>query len=166
MSPYSAPQTWILVCDSANVKLFINRGPRDSVHQTDMAVQDIPPIGELVTDVPGRGQPSAHSVAHHAYDEPNPRNQKKELFLRNIAHVVNKHAKEFNRLIIAAPPKALHVLRETLSPQVKEKIIGEINKDLTKSDERTLPQFLKDYLNLRDPLHENWYEQPRLFGTV
>lgn len=166
MSPYSAPTTWILVCDSANVKLFVNRGPRDSVHQRDMAMQDIPPIGDLVTDVPGRSQPSANSAMHHAFEQPNPRDQQKEQFLRNVANVMNGHVKDFNRLIVAAPPKALHVLREALSPQVKEKIVGEINKDLTKSDERTLPQFLKDHLNLRDPLHENWYEQPRLFGTV
>lgn len=166
MSHYTAPQTWVLVCNGAHAKLFINRGPKHSVDQTDEAGQTLPAIGKLLTKGRGRHQPPGNMAENQAFERPNPREMEKTRFLKDVAHTINRRAERIRRLIVIAPPKALHVLRGALSPAVREKIISEVDKDLTKSNARSLPRFLKKHLNLRDPVNEFNYEQARLFTAT
>ena len=81
------------------------------------------------------------------------------------AQMLNEREAEFSRLIIAAPPSALHVLREELSFQTKEKIIGEINKDLTKENVSSLPQLLKPFMRVFGPLHDYTQNRAQEFGA-
>lgn len=151
MSPYTTHNTWILVCDGGHAKFFENHGANDSLHQIRKLDIDIPKAEDLITGDRGRNHSSANAAERHAYSQPDPRRQQKETFLKHIAQTVNRNLSALSRLIVIAPPQALHVLRQELSPQAQEKIVAEIPKDLTKSDERTLPQFLVEHMNIRKP---------------
>ena len=156
MSPYTARKTWILVCDGGHAKFYENHGANDSLHQIRKLNIDIPKAGDLITGERGRNRASSNSTEGHAYSQPNPRQQQKEDFLKQVAVTVNRNLGGIFRLVVAAPPKALHILRRELSPQAQQKIIAEIPKDLTKSDERNLPQFLAEYLNIREPVNHGF----------
>lgn len=166
MKPYGSTETWILVCDGAHAKLFINHGGNDGVHREAETAQDIPPAHEIRTNRRGRNRSHPSNALHAFTSTDGVREQKKETFLKEVAEKINQAAGQINRLVVAAPPKALAVLRDALSPQVKTKIVAEIDKDLTHSDERTLPQHLKEYINLRDRIHEFNYQQAKLFTTT
>lgn len=150
MSPYPTKDTWVLVCDGSHAKIFVNSGPNDGLRQIRDADTDIRKIRDLITG--GRGRNRSGVGQNHAYSQPNPREAEKEAFIKRIAQAINDNERFMDRLIIAAPPKALHTLRQELSPQVQRKLSGEINKDLTKNDTDELPQYLGKFLNIADPL--------------
>lgn len=147
--------TWILACDSGRARLFVNRSMQDGVHEMQDMIHPVPKTSELVTGKRGRNKPGYGFLRRHAYDPAsNPREKEKEEFVKRLANMLNEREAEYHRLIVAAPPPALHGLREGLSPKVKEKIIGEINKDLTKENESTLQQYIKPFMSVHDPLHD------------
>jgi protein required for attachment to host cells len=41
------------------------------------------------------------------------------------------HANEFEKLVVVAPPRVLAVLRESFHPEVRNRILAEIDKTLT-----------------------------------
>ncbi|MCD6034302.1 MAG: host attachment protein [Rickettsiales bacterium] len=150
--------TWVLVCDSSKAKLFINRSARDGLHEINEEFHPIPKTSELITDQPGQSPhhtPGDSFLSYHAFNPPtDPRVHEKKAFLRHVAEKINRREKAISRLVIIAPPKALNILREAISPNLKQKIIGEIAKDLTHETETTLPQFLKEHMRIYDPLHD------------
>lgn len=148
---HSKHDTWILVCDGTHAKMYVNHGPKDGVHQVSEKEIKIPRVRDIVTSDRGRNQAPGNQTENHAYDQPNPRRVEKEHFLKHVAQAVNDNNGAIERLIVAAPPQALHILREELSPHIRKKILCEIDKNLTKCDELTLPQFLTDHMNLQDP---------------
>lgn len=146
--PYHAEDTWILVCNGGQAKFYVNHGPNEGVHEVDAIAQPVPPVGDLITGDRGRNQPPGHQRGNQAYQHADPRQQQKETFLKQVAYAVNNNISQIPRLVVIAPAKALHVLREELSPQVRKKIVSEIDKDLTKSNESNLPQFLAAHMNI------------------
>lgn len=163
-SPYATHDTWIVVCDGSHAKFFVNHGANDGVHQIKKTDVPLPKVGDLITGGRGRNQPPGNMAENHAYSRPDPREQRKEDFLRDVAEAINCRHQEISRLVIAAPPKALGILRNALSGKMRERVIGEIDKDLTKSDERNLPQFLTEHMNLRD--HQNEFDPRDHAATV
>lgn len=152
MTRYTAHKTWILVCDGGHAKFYENHGANDSLHKIRSMNHDIPKVEDIVTGGRGRNHSSADASERHAYSQPDQRWLQKEHFLKRVAAFVNRNLGGVSRLIVIAPPKALHVLRRKLSPQAQEKISSEIAKDLTKSDEHSLMGFLADHLNIRQPV--------------
>lgn len=166
VTPAQKQVTWILVCDSGKARLFFNHGARDGVHEMQDITHPIPKTTELMTGKRGRNKPGDGFLMRHAYEPPtSPRDKEKRDFVKQIAQMINKREAEFSQLIIAAPPLALHVLRKELSPHVKEKMIGEIDKDLTGENESSLPQFLKPFMPVYDPLHDYTQTRAGQFGA-
>lgn len=164
--PHHLQDTWILVCDGTHAKMYVNHGPKDGVHQLGEEEIRIPKTGDLITSGRGRNQQPGNQSESHAYAQPDPRRLEKEHFLKHVAQVVNDNNASIERLIVAAPAKALHILRAELSKQIQKKIISEIDKDLTKCDEQTLPQFLTGHMNLQDPRKTFIPERARMVSNV
>lgn len=142
--------TGILVCDSGKAKYFINKGPNDGVHLQEEWGQEVPGTHDIMTGGRGRNSQRNGLQGRHAYEaEHDPRELYKEQFVRDIAQMIEAKANGIHQLIIAAPPKTLHILREALPVALQNKLIAEIPKDLTHETERTLPRFLETSLNLR-----------------
>jgi protein required for attachment to host cells len=97
-------------------------------------VDDNPPTHEQGTDRPGRAFPSAHAIGHSAMETTDWHEIEKDRFAQRVSaaleDVVRKRAAP--ALVIAAPPRILADLRHALHPDVKARIVAEIDKDFTK----------------------------------
>src|SRR3546814_1718694 len=60
-------------------------------------------------------------------------------FAALTAELLKKRAlkKEYDKLIVVAPPRTLGELRKHYHKEVEERLVGEISKDLTRSEEHT-----------------------------
>jgi protein required for attachment to host cells len=127
-------RSWLLACDGAKAVIFQNDGDAELPNLTvvDHMAQDQPLTHELGADRPGRVFQS-HGGAHSAVEQTDWHAQNEAAFLTRIAERLGRAAEErkLKHLVVAAPPRALGVLRQKLSPQVSALILREIEKDFT-----------------------------------
>ena len=134
MPPTPFTTTWAAVADGAKALILVNEGTdaQPSLSVLAKAELETPPTREQGTDRPGRradsgpGQRSAmESTDWHEFEE--------SRFVREFADRLNRAAARgrFDRLILAAPPKVLGLLRPALSADVTGRLAAEIASDLT-----------------------------------
>jgi protein required for attachment to host cells len=126
---------WIVVCDgrkalvleNAGDEKFLNLKTREVYEHADAKTH------ELGTDAPGR---AFSSVGHgrSAMEQTDWHAQEEERFLHDLvvrleAELNGGHAKS---LIIVAPPRALGVLRQAYSHNLRNALRAEIDKDFVK----------------------------------
>ena len=123
---------WVLICDGRKALFAENAGdaaaPDLKVRQTFEHPDR--PTHELGTDRPGRV--FATVGERRAATEPTDfHTLAEETFLKGLAAHLEKGVAEnrIRALILAAPPRALGVLRETLAPSVRKVVRHEIEKD-------------------------------------
>jgi protein required for attachment to host cells len=103
---------------------------------------------DIGADRPGRSFESA-SMAHHAVGERHdPHRQAKDQFVRLVAERLNAAAAagEFDELLLVAPPRALHELREALDDKTAKKLIGSLEKDLVKTPDHELWPHVREWV--------------------
>jgi protein required for attachment to host cells len=128
-------RTYILIADGARARLLLAEGrgkPLVEVPDSDLR-HDSKPDHDLSADRPGRVHESAN-VSRHAIERDDLHRREKERFAQSLADALDKRLanREFDRLVIAAAPETLGVIRSSLSERVKAVILGEVAKDLTK----------------------------------
>ena len=128
-------RTYILVADGARAHLLLSEGrgkPLTEVPGADIR-QDLKPDHELSAERPGRVHESAN-VSRHAIEREDLHRREKERFAQSLAEGLDKRLanREYDRLVIAAAPETLGVIRSALSDKVKAVILAEVAKDLTK----------------------------------
>lgn len=146
-----ATVTWILVADGATAKVFEHSGPRKGLKPVEGLIFEQEPLkaGEIMSDRPGRsyssGSPHGRSAMEYSSD---PVAVRERRFVENVAEELDRKLQEkaFDRLIIAAAPTALGDLRPALSKQLKEKIMAELPKDLTKVPTPQLEEHFSELL--------------------
>jgi protein required for attachment to host cells len=134
-APYIVPHNSLVLVGDGQKALFLrNRGNPLNV---DLVVerileQDNPATREQGTDRPGRSI-SSLGVPRSAMDEVNWHQFAKERFASELAKALYRHAHAhpLERLVIIAPPKILGCLRKAFHPEVLERIVTEIPKELT-----------------------------------
>jgi protein required for attachment to host cells len=127
--------TWLVVADGQRATVYHNSGPGKGLEIIPGmgGHQEVPKSSEIISDAPGRTQGFGGGNAAMA-----PRNDPHELeekrFTETLANEVNRAAldKQFDRLILAAPPRTLGILRKSLSSHATDRVIAELDKDLTK----------------------------------
>ena len=131
-----AIKTWIVVADGDQAKIFEHDGPGKGLHavkdlnleQQHLRAQDI------MADKPGRAFSSAGPGSRSAVDyRTDPVEARERRFVERLAEVLDEQHRggAFDRLVIAAAPRALGDLRPALSEEVKGAIVAELAKDLT-----------------------------------
>jgi protein required for attachment to host cells len=77
-----------------------------------------------------------------------PHELEEQRFTESLAGDVNRAAlaKQFDRLILAAPPRTLGILRKSLSSHATERVIAELDKDLTKSSRDDLAAHMDGHI--------------------
>jgi protein required for attachment to host cells len=103
----------------------------------------------MMSDKPGRMQGFAGaSGAASMTARTDPHEQEEARFTEHLAGEINHAAleKQFDRLILAAPPRTLGILRKALSSHAAERVIAELDKDLTKNGPADLAVHLQDHL--------------------
>ena len=116
-------RTWIVVADSARARIFSTSRPERGWE----LVQSLEhPEGrahtpELVTEMPAleRGEL--------------PKERETKVFARQLARRLEAslHGRQFQRLVLVAPPELMGALRRALSPGVRAVVTEEITKDFS-----------------------------------
>ena len=97
----------------------------------DVVVDDNPPTREQGSDKPGRGFASAGSTRRSAMEPTDWHAIGEHRFAERASGALERlmRARGAPALIVAAPPRTLADLRAALHPEVKARIVLEINRD-------------------------------------
>jgi len=138
------PMTWIVLANGEEVAIYRYEGrsadpvplPRESFHA--------PPRAEFA-DEQGRSKSrmstSMHRMAPHSGPDPE---------LARFAGQIVEHLEEalrkgrFERLVLAAGPKVLGMIRSEMSDALAKSVCAELDKDLTQYTDRKLRDYLED----------------------
>src|SRR5258708_5520972 len=126
--------TWYVIADGAHARVVARRDGRfETVTALDSATAHLR-AGDLGSDRPGRVSESSNT-AHHAIEPRSDRHQRSKTdFAHLLASQVTEAARqhEFDHLVLVAPPKILHEIKEHLDGTIAVKLVAELAKDLTK----------------------------------
>lgn len=123
---------WVVVCDGAKALILENTG--DSVFPNlrtkEVHTQPDLPTREQGTDKPGQVFQSG-SAKRATMDQTDWHEQGEQRFLDALAARLDAalNAGEAKTFVIVAAPRALGILRQAYSPQVRDAIRAEIHKD-------------------------------------
>ncbi len=133
---HKAPIVWVLIADDHVARLF------------ERTIEGIKPFGEArlahrAKEVPNRslGRTAGAGSLRHKLTPHVTADEKDTLsFIQDVATRLDQAANEnaFDRLVLAAAPKTLGRLRRLLTAPVQDRIVAEIDKDLTKMGEKAL----------------------------
>ena len=133
--------TWFLLADGRRARVLAE--PRRGAPLAELGDWNLAIGADELYDIQDR-PPRSHDrlgSSRHAMDQGRNLHEEEEArFLDRVAQRLEaaEARKEFDHLVIAAPPRALGILRETLAAPVKACIRAEIDKDLIDEDAATL----------------------------
>ena len=126
---------WILVCDGSKALLFRNEGDAQAIKlkAIDVLEEVHPPTRDLGSDRPGRAYDSMDG-SRSSMEETDWHRVAEAQFLQRLAKKMDEFVRShvIEHLIIAAPPRALGLLRDELTPAVSAVLSAEVAKDLVK----------------------------------
>jgi len=136
---------WVVVADGEKYLLLRNAGDRGrlSLEIFDHEEQDNPPTRDQGTDKPGRFDDAG--VGRSAVQDTDWHQLEKERFADELADRLSKAAlaQKFAAIVIVADPSTLGLLRDELHDQARQKIVAEIDKNLTNHDIFEIENILK-----------------------
>lgn len=125
--------TIILVADGARMLLLRNAGDAIDPDLQVIEHRQCQSLSsrELASDAPGVNL-SSGGKARHGYDKGDPHDSEEVHFLHSAANALDKVIDDDTKpVIIAAPPRALAILRRAYSASVKNLLSTELDKDFT-----------------------------------
>lgn len=139
--------TWFLVADGRRARLLVE-ARRGATLLQDWSMEIGPDDLYDTQDRPPRTHDSA-GMGRHAMDKGrNLHEAEEEKFLKRVAERLAQAEKDnqFDHLAIAAPPRALGLLRNALPNAVQSRVRAEASKDLVDEPEEALRGRLQDML--------------------
>ena len=136
MTRLRIPHDAFIFVGDGNKALFLRNDGDDlylNLKVEQVFTDDNPPTHVQGTDRPGRAFKSAATNRRSALEATDWHLLEQQLFVRKTAEAMERLVRERNvkTLVIVAPPRTLAELRQELSAGVKERVVAEINKDLT-----------------------------------
>ncbi len=126
---------WVVVCDGKKALVLENEGDTKFLNLKTKKVYEHEDAAtrELGTDAPGRAFSSVGS-GRSAMDQTDWHDQEEQRFLHKLLGHLDAavNAGVAKSLIIVAPPRALGVLRQSYSHNLRNALRAEIDKDLTR----------------------------------
>jgi protein required for attachment to host cells len=126
---------WVVVCDGAKALVLENVGDPKFLNLKTKEVykQDDPKTSEQGTDAPGRAINSV-DARRSAMEQTDWHDQAEQRFLESLAAHLDAavNGGKVKSLIVVAPPRALGVLRQAYSHNLRAALRAEIDKDLVK----------------------------------
>jgi protein required for attachment to host cells len=130
-----AEGTWVVVCDGAKALVLENAGDAKfpNLRTKEVFAEPHPATHEQGTDAPGRAHSSV-GPGRSAMGQTDWHDQDEQRFLTSLmAHLdAAVSAGQLKSMIMVAPPRALGVIRQAYSPQLRSVLREEIDKDLVK----------------------------------
>jgi protein required for attachment to host cells len=130
---------WLLVADGGKARIYRTTGDGDSLR---VRLEPVPG-GTFSRPDSGQFGPRPGHTPHDAQ-----KRRAEEEFLSAVLAWIEKpeHLAAFAFLIIAVPPRTLGEIRFALSPELAERIHGEIRGDLTKLPMTELERRISPYI--------------------
>jgi protein required for attachment to host cells len=126
---------WVVVCDGKKALVLENVGDTKVLNLKTREVyeQPDPKTSEQGTDKPGRSVNSIDS-RRSAMEQTDWHDQEEERFLQRLASRLEAEVNAGNvkSVIVVAPPRALGVLRQAYSQNLRNVLRAEIDKDLVR----------------------------------
>lgn len=142
-------KTWFFIADGFRMHLFETPGFNEKWRLIE--TREVEVTEKLSHNIgrerPGRGR-KIGSDARFAVSGIDHHEKLEKDFLIELAAMLNKAANEdqFDQIVLAAPPRALGILRPKLHPALLAKSIGVFDKDLTQFSENDLVDYFKERL--------------------
>jgi len=138
---------WFCVADAETAFIKEAAAPRATLHTRATLTHE--PYEHGRYEPPGRTQESATATRHSFTDADGPVRREKRAFARVVADYLGEAALRgaFDRLVVAAPPKFLGDIRAALQPAARERVAGEVAKDLTKESDAALSARLSEIIH-------------------
>lgn len=144
-TPISDP-AWLIVAGAEQAAIYRYEGPKEKLIEHHTLSQTLPKNSDITSDQPGRNK-NQQMPGGETFAEPTePRTHQKKEFAKEIADYLYKHHQQYDRLVIAAAPKILGMLRDDLHTEVQNRLKAEVDKNLSQYDENELPAHLEDEL--------------------
>ncbi|HWA88753.1 MAG TPA: host attachment protein [Rhizomicrobium sp.] len=139
--------TWVAVCDGRKAVLFENEGNHvhPKLRMIETLAHDDRPTHELGSSAPGRTFSAAHG-RHAAVQDTDLQDEAERRFLRDFAALLDRLVRERKpvSLILAAPARALGIIRPHLSEGTRAVLKAELVRDLVKLPGYEIERRLKD----------------------
>jgi protein required for attachment to host cells len=96
--------------------------------------EENPPTHEQGTDRPGRGVESVGTHRRSSMESTDWHELEKHRFAERVASALEQlvRSQDLKKIVVVAPPRTLADLRHAFHADVKNRIVAEIDKDLTK----------------------------------
>ncbi len=144
-------RTWIVVADASRAKIYLQ--PRAGAGLEPALDHDLlgsrAKSSEEGADRPGRVHERQGQVRHAMQPTTDPQRHAKAEFARVLAEELERgcDGDELDHIVLVAPPQLLGDLRKSLAGRVRDKVIGELDKDLAKLPIHDLPAHLSEILH-------------------
>jgi protein required for attachment to host cells len=137
MSKLRIPQNaYVFVGDGRKALFLRNAGDEKfpNLKTERVFVDDNPPTHEQGTDRPGRAFKRAGTNVRSGVGDTDWHDLEEHRFAQRVAAEMEKLVRDrnVNALVVVAPPRTLADLRQAFNADVKNRIVAEIDKDLTK----------------------------------
>lgn len=139
------PGEWVVVCDGAKALVLENVGDEmfPNLKTREVYQQEDPLTHEQGADAPGRSFSSVGS-ARASVRQTDWHDQGEQRFLEKLVSRLDAavQAGEVKSLVIVAPPRALGVLRQVYTQELRNVLAAEIDKDLVKMPVHEIEKYL------------------------
>jgi len=126
---------FVFVGDGRKALFLRNEGDEKfpSLHTERVFAEENPPTHEQGTDRPGRGVESSGTHRRSSVQQTDWHHLEEHRFTERVAAALESIVRQHNvpALVIVAPPRTLADLRRAFHPDVKKRIVAEVDKDLT-----------------------------------
>lgn len=138
--------TMVVVADSVRARIFTTESARSPLNEIETMTH---PEGRLhdrdiTSDLPGKESGADGSGGHSYEGKVDPKKHELIQFSKQVASYLEDARKtnKLSRLLIVASPTFLGELRSQLSSETNEKVIFELNKNLTQSSVDDISSYL------------------------
>jgi protein required for attachment to host cells len=143
------PRVWVLIADGEHARVATPGAVEGQFHTLlafDSSTAHMR-SRDLTSDGPGRSFESGSPTRHAVTPKTDAHEEAKRRFVHEVARFAEERSRagEFDRLVLVAPPHALHELRESLGKAVMGKVVGSLNKDLVKTKDHDLGAHLAEW---------------------
>ena len=127
--------TFVVVADGKKMLFFRNEGDAEflKLEVDRKREQELPADRDLKTSEAGRTFDASGGAGRSAYEETDFHQLEEDRFAAETAEMLKIRAmrKEYDSLIIVAPPRTLGELRKHYHKEVEKRLTAEVAKDLT-----------------------------------
>ncbi|MSO65952.1 MAG: host attachment protein [Alphaproteobacteria bacterium] len=144
--------TWVVVADTASAAVYANAGKGEGLQDVHaFATGEANATRQnIVSDRPGRTYNMLGSARRGMEPHTDPKDVARGVFLRKAVDYLHDadHRRQFDALVLVAPPRALGRLRKLLPAHLAERLKAEVKKDLTQESIPKLVGHLADVIRL------------------